>query len=193
MRTASVTRKSKETDISVQLNLDGGEVSVQTGIGFFDHMLTAFAVHGGFGLTISCKGDLEVDCHHTVEDTGIVLGQAFQKALGDKGGIARYGSFFVPMDEALGFCAVDISGRPYLVFDARFPEERVGEFDTCMGAEFFRAFAFNAGLTLHLRVPYGENSHHMLEALFKAAGHALKIACRETADGAVLSTKGMLD
>ena len=193
MRTASVTRKSKETDISVQLNLDGGEVSVQTGIGFFDHMLTAFAVHGGFGLTISCKGDLEVDCHHTVEDTGIVLGQAFQKALGDKAGIARYGSFFVPMDEALGFCAVDISGRPYLVFDARFPEERVGEFDTCMGAEFFRALAFNAGITLHLRAPYGENSHHMLEALFKAAGHSLKIACPKTADGAVLSTKGMLD
>lgn len=193
MRTASVSRKSKETDISVQVNLDGGDVSVQTGIGFFDHMLTAFAVHGGFGLQLTCKGDLEVDCHHTVEDTGIVLGQAFLKALGDKAGIARYGSFFVPMDEALGFCAVDISGRPYLVFDARFPEERVGEFDTCMGAEFFRALAFNAGLTLHLRVPYGENSHHMLEALFKAAGHALKIAAAKTADGAVLSTKGMLD
>lgn len=193
MRTASVSRKSKETDISVQLNLDGGEVSVQTGIGFFDHMLTAFAVHGGFGLQLTCKGDLEVDCHHTVEDTGIVLGQAFLKALGDKSGIARYGSFFVPMDEALGFCAVDISGRPYLVFDARLPEERVGEFDTCMGAEFFRAFAFNAGLTLHLRAPYGENSHHMLEALFKATGHALKIASAKTADGAVLSTKGLLD
>ena len=193
MRTASVSRKSKETDISVQVNLDGGDVSVQTGIGFFDHMLTAFAVHGGFGLQLTCKGDLEVDCHHTVEDTGIVLGQAFLKALGDKAGIARYGSFFVPMDEALGFCAVDISGRPYLVFDARFPEERVGEFDTCMGAEFFRALAFNAGLTLHLRVPYGENSHHMLEALFKAAGHAFKIAAAKTADGAVLSTKGMLD
>ena len=193
MRTASVSRKSKETDISVQVNLDGGDVSVQTGIGFFDHMLTAFAVHGGFGLQLTCKGDLEVDCHHTVEDTGIVLGQAFLKALGDKAGIARYGSFFVPMDEALGFCAVDISGRPYLVFDARFPEERVGEFDTCMGAEFFRALAFNAGVTLHLRVPYGENSHHMLEALFKAAGHAFKIAAAKTADGAVLSTKGMLD
>ncbi len=193
MRTASVSRKSKETDISVQVNLDGGDVSVQTGIGFFDHMLTAFAVHGGFGLQLTCKGDLEVDCHHTVEDTGIVLGQAFLKALGDKAGIARYGSFFVPMDEALGFCAVDISGRPYLVFDARFPEERVGEFDTCMGAEFFRAFAFNAGVTLHLRAPYGDNSHHMLEALFKAAGHALKIAAAKTADGAVLSTKGMLD
>ena len=193
MRTASVSRKSKETDISVQVNLDGGDVSVQTGIGFFDHMLTAFAVHGGFGLQLTCKGDLEVDCHHTVEDTGIVLGQAFLKALGDKAGIARYGSFFVPMDEALGFCAVDISGRPYLVFDARFPEERVGEFDTCMGAEFFRAFAFNAGVTLHLRAPYGDNSHHILEALFKAAGHALKIAAAKTADGAVLSTKGMLD
>lgn len=193
MRTASVSRKSKETDISVQVNLDGGDVSVQTGIGFFDHMLTAFAVHGGFGLQLTCKGDLEVDCHHTVEDTGIVLGQAFLKALGDKAGIARYGSFFVPMDEALGFCAVDISGRPYLVFDARFSEERVGEFDTCMGAEFFRALAFNAGITLHLRAPYGENSHHMLEALFKAVGHALKIAAAKTADGAVLSTKGMLD
>ena len=193
MRTASVSRKSKETDISVQVNLDGGDVSVQTGIGFFDHMLTAFAVHGGFGLQLTCKGDLEVDCHHTVEDTGIVLGQAFLKALGDKAGIARYGSFFVPMDEALGFCAVDISGRPYLVFDARFPEERVGEFDTCMGAEFFRALAFNAGLTLHLRAPYGDNSHHILESLFKAAGHALKIAAAKTADGAVLSTKGMLD
>ena len=193
MRTASVSRKSKETDISVQVNLDGGDVSVQTGIGFFDHMLTAFAVHGGFGLQLTCKGDLEVDCHHTVEDTGIVLGQAFLKALGDKAGIARYGSFFVPMDETLGFCAVDISGRPYLVFDARFPEERVGEFDTCMGAEFFRALAFNAGVTLHLRAPYGDNSHHILEALFKAAGHALKIAAAKTADGAVLSTKGMLD
>ncbi len=193
MRTASVSRKSKETDISVQVNLDGGDVSVQTGIGFFDHMLTAFAVHGGFGLQLTCKGDLEVDCHHTVEDTGIVLGQAFLKALGDKAGIARYGSFFVPMDEALGFCAVDISGRPYLVFDARFPEERVGEFDTCMGAEFFRALAFNAGVTLHLRAPYGDNSHHILESLFKAAGHALKIAAAKTADGAVLSTKGMLD
>ena len=193
MRTASVSRKSKETDISVQVNLDGGDVSVQTGIGFFDHMLTAFAVHGGFGLQLTCKGDLEVDCHHTVEDTGIVLGQAFLKALGDKAGIARYGSFFVPMDEALGFCAVDISGRPYLVFDARFPEERVGEFDTCMGAEFFRALAFNAGVTLHLRAPYGDNSHHMLEALFKATGHAFKIAAAKTADGAVLSTKGMLD
>ncbi len=193
MRTAKVTRTSCETDISVQLNLDGGAVSVQTGIGFFDHMLTAFAVHGGFGLELTCKGDLEVDCHHSIEDTGIVLGQAFNEALGDKSGIARYGSFFVPMDESLGFCAVDVSGRPFLVFDAVFPEERVGGFDTCMGAEFFRALAFHAGVTLHLRAPYGENSHHMLEALFKAAGHAMQIACAKTADGAVLSTKGVLD
>ncbi len=193
MRTAAAARTSKETDISVKLNLDGGEVSVDTGIGFFDHMLNAFAVHGGFGLKLTCKGDLNVDCHHTVEDTGIVLGKAFFDALGDKSGIVRYGSFFVPMDEALGFCAADISGRPFLVFEADFPEERVGEFDTCMAKEFFRAFAFAAGITLHLRVPYGENSHHMLEAIFKAAAHAMKIACESVPDGAVLSTKGMLD
>lgn len=193
MRTAKIQRTSKETDIAVELDLDGGAVDISTGIGFFDHMLTAFAVHGGFGLTLSCKGDLEVDCHHTIEDTGIVLGQAFKQALGDKGGIARYGSFFIPMDEALGFCAADISGRPYLVFEADFPEERVGAFDTCMCQEFFRAFAFNSGVTLHLRVPYGENSHHMIEALFKAAAHAMQIACTETKHGAVLSTKGILD
>lgn len=193
MRTAKIQRTSKETDIAVELDLDGGVVDISTGIGFFDHMLTAFAVHGGFGLTLSCKGDLEVDCHHTIEDTGIVLGQAFKQALGDKGGIARYGSFFIPMDEALGFCAADISGRPYLVFEADFPEERVGAFDTCMCQEFFRAFAFNSGVTLHLRVPYGENSHHMIEALFKAAAHAMQIACTETKRGAVLSTKGILD
>lgn len=193
MRTAKIQRTSKETNIAVELDLDGGAVDISTGIGFFDHMLTAFAVHGGFGLVLSCKGDLEVDCHHTIEDTGIVLGQAFKQALGDKGGIARYGSFFIPMDEALGFCAADISGRPYLVFEANFPEERVGAFDTCMCAEFFRAFAFNSGVTLHLRVPYGENSHHMIEALFKAAAHAMQIACTETKNGAVLSTKGILD
>ncbi len=192
MRTASCIRTTKETDISIELSLDGGAVEVQTGIGFFDHMLTAFAVHGGFGLRLSCKGDLAVDCHHTVEDTGLVLGQAFAEALGDKGGIARYGSFFVPMDEALGFCAADVSGRPFLVFDADFPEARVGEFDTCMAREFFRAFATKAGVTLHLRAPYGDNSHHILEALFKAFGHAVQIACSETAGG-TLSTKGKID
>ena len=126
MRTAEVARKTRETDITARLSLDGGDVSVQTGVGFFDHMLTAFAVHGGFGLTLCCKGDLEVDCHHTVEDTGLVLGQAFAEALGGKAGIARYGSFFVPMDEALGFCAVDVGGRPFLVFEAQLPEARVG-------------------------------------------------------------------
>lgn len=193
MRTANVQRTSKETDIAVTLCLDGGEAEVHTGIGFFDHMLTAFAVHGGFGLQLRCKGDLEVDGHHTVEDVGIVLGQAFAKALGDKGGIARYGSFFIPMDEALGFCAVDISGRPFLVLEADFPEERVGAFDTCLCTEFFRAFAVNAGVTLHLRVPYGGNSHHMIEALFKAFAHAMRIACTETGNGKTLSTKGMLD
>ena len=193
MRTASVQRTSKETDIALELCLDGGAVDVHTGIGFFDHMLTAFAVHGGFGLQLRCQGDLEVDSHHTVEDTGIVLGQAFKKALGDKSGIARYGSFFVPMDEALGFCAADVSGRPFLVLEADFPEAQVGAFDTCLCTEFFRAFAVNAGLTLHLRVPYGGNSHHMIEALFKACAHALRIACTETGSGETLSTKGMLD
>lgn len=193
MRTATAKRISKETDIAVELNLDGGAVSIETGVGFFDHMLTAFAVHGGFGLQLSCKGDLHVDCHHTVEDTGIVLGKAFFEALGDKSGIVRYGSFFVPMDEALGFCAADISGRPFLVFEADFPEERIGAFDTCMVKEFFRAFSTAAGITLHLRAPYGENSHHIAEAIFKAAAHALKIACTKTEDGQTLSTKGMLD
>lgn len=193
MRTARVQRTSKETDIAVALCLDGGKAEIHTGIGFFDHMLTALAVHGGFGLELHCTGDLEVDGHHTVEDVGIVLGQAFKDALGDKGGIARYGSFFVPMDEALGFCAVDISGRPFLVLEANFPEERVGTFDTCLCTEFFRAFSVNAGVTLHLRVPYGGNSHHMIEALFKAFAHAMRIACKETEGGETLSTKGMLD
>ena len=163
MRKASVSRKTKETDISVTLALEGGTpdaVQVSTGIGFFDHMLTAFAVHAGFALTLKAGGDLFVDCHHTVEDTGIVLGEALAKALGDKSGIARYGSFYVPMDEALSFVSLDISGRPFLVFDADFPQARVGEFDTCMTEEFLRAFAFHAGITLHARVLYGKNAHH---------------------------------
>lgn len=191
MRDATVTRKTKETDITVTLALDGGEVSVNTGIGFFDHMLTALGVHAGFGLCVKAKGDLEVDAHHTVEDVGIVVGQALREALGDRGGIARYGSFYVPMDEALGFASVDISGRPFLVFRADFREERVGEFDTCLCEEFFRALAVNAGITLHLNSPYGANAHHVIEALFKAAAHALKAASAQT-DGGVLSTKGVL-
>ncbi len=192
MRTASCSRTTKETQIQIDLNLDGGTVEVSTGIGFFDHMLTAFAVHGGFGLQVKVHGDLEVDCHHTIEDTGIVLGQAFDKALGDKGGICRFGSFYVPMDEALGFCALDISGRPFLVFDAVFPEERIGGYDSCMTEEFMRAFAFHAGITLHLQCPYGKNSHHMTEALYKALGHALRSAVTPTASDKPLSTKGVL-
>lgn len=189
-REAAVRRETKETKIEVRLNLDGGGRDISTGVGFFDHMLTAFSLHGGFGLSCRVKGDLEVDAHHTLEDTGIVLGQAFAKALGDKTGVERYGSFYVPMDEALGFCAVDVSGRPYLVFDACFHNYETGGFDYSLVREFFRAFAFNAGLTLHLRSLYGENDHHIAEALFKAAGHALARACAPK-EG-VLSTKGVL-
>ena len=139
-------------------------------------MLTAFAVHGGFGLKVKTVGDWEVDCHHTVEDTGIVLGKAFADALPTKRGIKRFGHAFIPMDEALAFAAADISGRPFPVFSGEFPQERVGDFDTCMTEEFFRAFATNAGITLHLKCEYGKNSHHMIEALFKAAAHALRDA-----------------
>ena len=192
MRTSVQTRETRETKISVELSLDGGAVDIATGIGFFDHMLNAFAVHGGFGLVVRTAGDLFVDCHHTVEDTGIVLGGAFRQALGDKSGIARFGSFFVPMDEALAFASVDVSGRPFLVFQAEFPEERVGGFDTCITEEFLRAFAVNAGVTLHTRVEYGKNSHHMIEAIFKAVAHAMRLAVAKTQSGRVLSTKGSL-
>lgn len=191
MRIADITRKTKETVISASLNLDGGEVKINTGIGFLDHMLTALGVHGGFGLTLAAKGDLEVDGHHTAEDVGIVLGKAFGEALGDKGGIVRYGSAFIPMDEALGFCAVDISGRPFLVFNAEFTNEKIGELDTCLIEEFMRAFAFNAGITLHLRCEYGKNDHHKAEALFKALAYALKAATRQNS-GEIVSTKGVL-
>lgn len=191
-RTAKINRKTKETDITALLQLDGGEVKIDTGIGFLDHMLTALVVHGGFGLLLDAKGDLNVDGHHTAEDVGIVLGKAFGEALGDKSGIMRYGSAFIPMDESLGFCAVDISGRPYMVLNAEFKNERVGEFDTCLVEEFMRAFAFNAGITLHLRVEYGSNDHHKIEALFKAMAYALKQATRPNTDGAFVSTKGVL-
>ena len=190
-RQSNITRKTKETDISASLKLDGGEVKINTGIGFLDHMLTALGVHGGFGLTLEAKGDLYVDGHHTAEDVGIVLGKAFCEALGDKGGIVRYGSAFIPMDEALGFCAVDISGRPFLVFNAEFVNEKIGELDTCLIEEFMRAFAFNAGITLHLRCEYGKNDHHKAEALFKALAYALKTAVK-TNSGEIVSTKGVL-
>lgn len=192
-RTAEIKRTTKETDISVKLDLDGGAKAViDTGIGFLDHMLTALAIHGGFSLELSCKGDLYVDGHHTAEDVGIALGNAFREALGDKGGIMRYGSAFIPMDESLGFCSLDISARPFLVFNADFTNERVGEFDTCLTEEFMRAFAFNAGITLHLRVEYGSNDHHKIEALFKALAYALKAAVKRNTDGSVISTKGTL-
>lgn len=191
MRTGSFSRETRETAIRVSICLDGGPVKVATGIGFFDHMLEAFAVHGGFGLTVEAKGDLQVDGHHTVEDTGIVLGKALAEALGDKSGIARFGSFFVPMDECLAFAAVDVSGRPFLVFQADFAQELVGDFDACLTGEFFRALAFQAGITLHLKVAYGANTHHEIEALFKAAAHALRLAAAPK-EG-TLSTKGSLD
>ena len=191
MRTAEINRKTKETDITVKLDLDGGNVDISTGIGFFDHMLTAFAVHGGMGLTVKAVGDLQVDGHHTVEDVGIVLGKAFKEAIGDMNGIARYGTAFIPMDEALGFASIDISGRPFLVFNAEFSDDRIGEFDTCLTEEFFRAFAFNAGVTLHLKCEYGKNDHHIAEALFKAAAHAVKSA-KAVSGSEILSTMGVL-
>lgn len=191
MRTSVQKRKTRETDVSVSLSLDGGESNISTGIGFFDHMLNSFAVHGGFGLTVKVDGDLNVDCHHTIEDTGIVLGRAFSETLGDRSGIARFGSAYVPMDESLAFAAVDISGRPFLVFQADFAQDRVGEYDTCMTEEFFRALAFQAGFTLHARVEYGTNAHHQTEALFKAAAHAIRTAVT-VSGGGVLSTKGLL-
>ena len=192
MRTAAIQRTTKETDITLSLCLDGGRVEIDTGIGFFDHMLNSFATHGGFALEVKVKGDLYVDEHHTVEDTGIVLGQAFAQALGAKESIDRFGSFYVPMDEALAFASADISGRPFLVFDAAFPQARCGGYDCAMTVEFMRALAFNAGITLHLKSVYGENSHHITEALYKAAAHALRLAVRPNNSGKPLSTKGVL-
>ena len=191
VRQATICRETKETQIALHLNLDGGERKIETGIGFFDHMLNSFAVHSGFGLILKCTGDLEVDGHHTVEDVGIVLGQALARILGDRAGIARFGSAYVPMDEALGFCALDISGRPYLVFDAPMPQPMCGQYDTCLTVEFMRAFTTNAGITLHLKSMYGDNAHHITEALYKALARALKEAVRETG-GEVLSAKGVL-
>lgn len=192
MRTSNIQRNTKETKINIELNLDGGDVEVSTGIGFFDHMLTAFGVHGGFGLRVEVKGDLEVDTHHTAEDTGIVLGKAFKEALGNMSGIERYGSFSIPMDESLAQVSLDISNRPFLVFNAKFEQELCGDYETCVTEEFWRAFAMNSGITLHINVPYGTNAHHQIEAIFKAVAHALKIAVTKNSDGAVLSTKGVL-
>ncbi|MEG2570407.1 MAG: imidazoleglycerol-phosphate dehydratase HisB [Clostridia bacterium] len=190
MRFGNSDRKTKETDVSIKLSLDGGDIDISTGIGFFDHMLCALATHAGFGLIARAKGDLNVDCHHTVEDMGIVLGQALVAALADKRGINRFANIAVPMDEALATCALDISGRPFLKFDAVMPQERIGEYDACMTIEFFRAIVNSAGLTLHISA-YGENSHHITEAIFKAFARAIKCAVEITGEK-LPSTKGAL-
>lgn len=193
MRKSEITRTTKETNITVKLNLDGNGVpAIHTKIGFFDHMLTALAVHSGIDLDIQVDGDLYVDCHHSIEDTGIVLGQAFSAALGEKAGICRYGTAMIPMDEALACAVLDISGRPFLIFQSEFAGERIGDMDTQMVEEFFRAFAFHAGITLHLKCDYGKNDHHKVEALFKATAHALKQAIVPLESGQALSTKGVL-
>lgn len=193
-RTASLTRNTKETQISLTLCLDGsGSGDIATGVGFFDHMLKGFARHGLFDLTCHVKGDLEVDCHHTIEDTGIVLGQAIREAVGDKKGMVRFGSCILPMDEALVLCSLDLSGRPYYVSDAVFPTERVGDMDTQMVREFYYALSYSAGMNLHFKLLSGENSHHMIEGMFKACAKALDMAVAldpRIAD--VLSTKGSL-
>mgnify|MGYP002738010599 CR=1 FL=1 len=178
-RTGECIRNTKETQIEVSINLDGsGKSEINTGIGFFDHMLKSFARHGLFNLDVKVKGDIEVDCHHTIEDTGIVLGEAIKKALGDKKSIRRYGSSLLPMDETLVMCAIDLSGRPYLVFDGTFNTDRVGYFDTEMVKEFFYAISYSAGMNLHIKEMYGENAHHIIEAMFKAFARALDEATR---------------
>ena len=193
-RTADYVRKTKETDISLHLNLDGtGSSSIHTGIGFFDHMLDGFARHGLFDLKVNVAGDLAVDCHHTIEDTGIVLGNAIKEDAGDKKGIRRYGSCILPMDETLVLCAVDLSGRPYLVFDGEFTTDRVGYMDTEMVKEFFYAISYTAGMNLHIRVLSGGNNHHMIEAMFKAFAKALDQATIiDPRITDILSTKGSL-
>lgn len=193
MRKTTVNRKTKETDISMTLNLDGeGLSNIKTGIGFFDHMLEGFSKHGFFDLDVDITGDLIVDGHHSVEDAGIVLGTAIKEAVGDKKGINRYGYFILPMDETLVMCAVDLSGRPYLVFDAEFSDERVGYLDTCLVKEFFYAVSYSAGMNLHIKVMYGENDHHKIEAIFKAFAKALNMAISSNGHDGVLSTKGTL-
>ena len=193
-RKADFVRKTKETDIALSLCLDGtGKSSVSTGIGFFDHMLEGFARHGLFDLKVSVEGDLAVDCHHTIEDTGIVIGNAIKKAVGDKCGIKRYGSCILPMDEVLVLCAIDLSGRPYLAFDAEFTTDRVGYFDTEMVKEFFYAISYTAGMNLHIKVLSGGNNHHVIEAMFKAFAKALDEATViDPRITDVLTTKGSL-
>lgn len=194
-RIAVVSRKTKETDIELEINLDGkGYSKVDTGIGFFDHMLNSFAKHGFFDINLVVKGDLFVDSHHTIEDTGIVIGQAIAKALGDKAGIKRYGSFMLPMDETLVLCAIDLSGRPYLVYDLDLTVPQVGYMDTEMVKEFFYAVSYGAGMNLHIKQLSGTNNHHIIEAAFKAFAKALDMATLkdDRLEGELLSTKGSL-
>ena len=194
MRVGKINRSTKETRIDVELNLDGaGSAEINSGVGFFDHMLNLFAAHGQFDLKVACAGDLHVDGHHSVEDIGIALGAALKIALGDKRGLTRYGTFFLPMDETLALVSLDISGRPFLVCEIGQLAPMIGGFDTELVEEFLRAFAFNAGITLHVKILYGKNSHHKVEAIFKALGHALRaaVALDEKIQG-VPSTKGVL-
>ena len=194
MRDSTVHRRTKETDVTVTLELDGtGEADIDTGVGFLNHMLTLFAVHGHFDLTVRATGDLDVDWHHTVEDGALTLGEALRKALGDKVGIHRYGSMLLPMDEALAEVILDISGRSYLVWHADIPRVSLGLFDTEMGEDFFRALSVQSGMTLHINVPYGRNTHHMLEAIFKGFGRALSeaVAIDPRVHG-IMSSKGAL-
>ena len=193
-RIAQIQRKTKETDSQVKLNLDGsGNSVINTGIGFFNHMLEGFSKHGFFDLNLNCEGDLAVDCHHTIEDCGIVLGNAIREALGDKSGIKRFGSCILPMDESLVLCAIDLSGRPYLVFDGEFTTEKIGYMDTEMVKEFFYAISYSAGMNLHIKVLTPGNNHHMAEAMFKAFARALDEAVsRDPRVQGILSTKGSL-
>lgn len=194
-RTAAISRKTRETDITCTLNLDGrGKYDIDTGIGFFDHMLSGFARHGLFDLTLHCKGDLEVDSHHTIEDCGIVLGEAIRQALGDKKAIKRFGSVILPMDEALILCAIDLSGRPYYRSDLTFTTDRIGGMDTEMVREFFYSLSYGAMMNLHFHQFSGENNHHIAECAFKAFGKALDMASmyEERLDGALWTTKGSL-
>ena len=193
MKTVNMTRKTKETDIEMTLTLGEkkGAFEGTTGIGFFDHMLNSFCVHGGFNINLKMKGDLEVDGHHTVEDVGIVLGKLFCEALGNKGGIKRFGSSYVPMDEALALAVIDISGRPYLVYSAQVTSPMIGDYDSQLTLEFMRAFAYNMGATLHVKCEYGVNEHHITEAVYKAVARAVKEAVSSN-DGGILSAKGVL-
>lgn len=192
MRTAAITRTTGETQITLKLSLDGGPARIQTGVGFFDHMLTGFARHGGFGLEVTCTGDTWVDDHHSVEDVGICLGTAFAEALGEMRGVERFGYIILPMDEALVLAAVDLSGRGMLCWDVPMPTEKVGTFDTELAKEFWLAFTRKANCTLHIRKLAGENSHHLIEGVFKAAARSLRMAVKENGSGEVPSTKGML-